>query len=365
MQEEFKPIKFPQDEQAHNHIIEWWYFNGHLQDGDGNRYAFMNCLFKADVKKVKIPFLIKAPFKNVYFFHSVLSDIKNKKFYPLVDYISLVSKDSFLKPLLFVNHTNPVMVRGYLNRVLEETKEFAYHLKDENIDLKLTSIKKPLLESGRGHINVCGKESYYYSLTNLKTKGTIRIKNKSIEVTGKSWMDHQWADVSYSKDKWSWFSIQLNNDIEIMCCKYDDGKNKDYLIDTMYADGRQENLKELKLRPGSNIWESKKTKAKYPLSWRIEIPEKKIKLQVSAPIKNQEVIFGSINYWEGPLDVSGSFNGKKIRGEGFMELVGYPSDYNNIKYIKGEVEKIFGQIFSYTKKGASNVVKNFKTKIVG
>ena len=59
MPNEFKPIKFPEDELAHNHIIEWWYFNGHLKDKKGNEYAFMNCLFKADVKKVKIPFLNK------------------------------------------------------------------------------------------------------------------------------------------------------------------------------------------------------------------------------------------------------------------------------------------------------------------
>ncbi|MHA1895810.1 MAG: lipocalin-like domain-containing protein, partial [Promethearchaeota archaeon] len=36
-----KKIEFPKDELAHNSIIEWWYFNGHLTDKQGNRYAFM------------------------------------------------------------------------------------------------------------------------------------------------------------------------------------------------------------------------------------------------------------------------------------------------------------------------------------
>ena len=80
-----KKIEFPQDELAHNNFIEWWYFNGHLRDTKGNRYSFMDCLFKIDVKKVNIPFLNKMPFKTLYFSHSLLSDIEAKKFYPKVD----------------------------------------------------------------------------------------------------------------------------------------------------------------------------------------------------------------------------------------------------------------------------------------
>jgi len=109
-QEKFKPIKFPEDESAHNHIIEWWYFNGHLRDRDNNNnnYAFMNCLFRVDVKRVKIPFLSKIPLKTVYFSHSLLSDIKNKDFYSEINPISIVSRDSFSKPLLFkVTSTKP------------------------------------------------------------------------------------------------------------------------------------------------------------------------------------------------------------------------------------------------------------------
>ncbi|MDD5290594.1 MAG: lipocalin family protein [Patescibacteria group bacterium] len=360
MAKKIKPIKFPKDELAHNNIIEWWYFNGNLKDGGGNRYAFMSCLFKADAKKVKIPFLIRAPFKNIYFFHSILSDIKKKKFYSIVDYISVVSRDSFKKPLLFINHASPILMGGYLNRSLEETKKFSYRLKADSLDLKMVSAKKPLLESGRGYIEVCGRSSYYYSLTNLKTKGEIKIRNKTIKVTGKSWMDHQWANVSYSKDKWSWFSIQLDNDVEIMACEYDDGKSKDYLAGIMDSGGKQENPKGLKLTPGRKVWESGKTKAKYPLAWKIEIPERKINLKVSALVKNQEMIFGSINYWEGPIEASGSISGKKVKGSGFMELVGYPSKYDNADYVKSELEKIAKHFLSYPKRRLRKIFKRLK-----
>ena len=57
MHKEYKPIKFPEDESAHDYIAEWWYFNGHLKDRQGNEYAFMDCFFKVDVKIMPTNFL--------------------------------------------------------------------------------------------------------------------------------------------------------------------------------------------------------------------------------------------------------------------------------------------------------------------
>ncbi len=353
-----KKIKFPKDELAHDNIIEWWYFNGHLKDKKGNKYSFMDCLFKADIKKVKIPFLRKIPFKTHYFSHSILFDIKKKKSYPKIDYVSLVSKDSFSKPLLFVNYMNPIIVHGYFNSVIEQTTKSKYHIKTENFDLNLTSIKNPLLENGTGYVNLKTKGTFYYSLTNLKTEGTIKINGKEIKVKGKSWMDHQWADVSYSKDKWTWFSIQLDNNTEIVCFEYNDGKNKTYLATISYSNNRQVSTNNIKLTPINTIWQSNITKAKYPLSWKIEIPSKNIELEVKSLIKKQEMIFGTINYWEGPLTVKGIMNKKKVKGVGFLELVGYPMGISRLKFYKKETEKIITEITSYIKNKGMEFVKD-------
>ncbi len=345
-----KPIKFPEDELSHKHIIEWWYFNGHLEDENHNKYSFMNCLFKADVKKVKIPFLAKIPIKILYFSHSILSDIKHKAFYPTIDYISTISKDSFSKPLLFINYTTPVFFDDYFNQVIEETEKFKYYIKTENMDLTLTSVKEPLLEGGNGYIDLNSKKTYYYSLTNLKTEGTIKIGNESIKVKGKSWMDHQWANVTHSNDKWTWFSIQLDDDTEMVCFEYDDRKVKTYLASISYPDNRQEHINEVKFTPLGIKWTSPKTKAEYVLSWKIEIPSKNIDLEVKPLIKNQEMTFGTINYWEGPLTVKGLFDNKKVKGSGFLELVGRPSQYSNIKFLKSALINTTQKIPSKLKK---------------
>lgn len=356
-----KRIKFPQDELAHNTIIEWWYFNGHLKDTKGNQYPFMDCLFKVNVKKVNIPFLKKAPFKTLYFSHYLLSDIKTKRYYPNINYVSLISNDSFSKPLLFVNYIDPLILKGYTNRVIEKTDKSQYRIKTDNFDLVMTSIKRPLLEGGTGYVGLERKGTYYYSLTNLKTEGTIKINGKEIKVKGKSWMDHQWANVTYNpKAKWTWFSIQLDNNIEIVCFEYgDDGKNKTYLATMSYENGRQVSANDVILTPTGIIWQSPTTKAKYPLSWKIDIPSKKISLEVEPLLKKQEMLFGTINYWEGPLTVKGVINKEKVKGIGFLELVGYPMGISNLKFYKKAIEETIKKaIWPNLKKKGGKFVSN-------
>jgi len=335
-----KPIQFSQDELSHNHAIEWWYWNGHLKDKQGNRYSYMDCLFKAKPKKIKIPFIKGVPVDTLYFSHSLVTDIKRKNFFPHVDYVSLVSKDSFSKSLLNINYINPIIVNGYFNNIIQKIEIEHYYLKTEDIELHLYSQKKPLLEGGSGYLRLPNSRStYYYSLTNLKTEGKIRVGKKWIEVNGKSWMDHQWANVKYEKDKWTWFSIQLNNNTEIVCIEYGD-KKKYRLASISYPNNKQKHTRDVNFTPLGKQWKSKKTKAEYPLEWKIEIPEFKVALTAKALVEQQEMLFGTINYWEGPLDIKGIMDGKRVAGVAFSELVGYDSELNNIKFVQRAINKI-------------------------
>jgi len=329
-----RPILFPRDELAHKSTIEWWYWNGHLQDKQGHAYSYMDCLFKADTKKVKIPFLSKMPFPTIYFSHSLVSDIAHQKFYPVIDFVSMASKDSWTKPLLYVNYTSPFTLNTYFNNIMESPKPFQYHLKTELLDLTLTSKKPPLLEGGNGYLILNTKKTYYYSLTRLETEGTIRIKNKTIPVSGISWMDHQWADVAYSKDKWTWFSVQLEDGTDMVCFEYLDKGVKNYLASFSLPSGRTVHTHDVRLTALGKSWVSPKTKTEYPLAWRIEVPSRKVDLKVEPCVKNQEMNFGAINYWEGGLHVTGTMGGKPAKGVGFLELVGYPSMYSDYKFLK-------------------------------
>ena len=66
-------------------------------------------------------------------------------------------------------------------------------------------------------------------------------------------------------------------------------------------------------------------------------------------IQDQEMIFGSINYWEGPLDVKASINGEQVSGSGFMELVGYPSDYSALALTGREMAGRINEVIRMSK----------------
>ena len=342
MNKEYQPIRFPQDELKHDSIVEWWYFNGNLEDQKGNRYSFMNCLFKTNPQKVKLPLVKMIPLKDYYFSHHLISDINNKKFESFINPIVLVSADSFLKEKLFVNYTSFPVV-NYINFCIEEIDQFQYRVKTKSFDLVLTSSKKPLLVNKTGFLNPgTGYENYYYSLTDLKTEGIIHINGSQIKVTGKSWMDHQWADTPYEKRiKWNWFSLQLENNTQIMCYELVLKDKKIYLANLIDIKGICKHTKEVAINPLGKLWTSKKTGAEYPLLWHIQIPSWKINLEIKPLIEDQEMIYGIINYWEGPIDVVGKISKKEINGKGFMELVGYPAHKTLIKQYEENFKNVF------------------------
>ncbi len=336
------PITFPKDHEPHDAIIEWWYFNGHLKDAKGRRYAFMDCLFKVNAREAKIPFASRVLFRkkhpHLYFAHSVLTDIAKKRNEKDIHVYSLVSRDSFTRPLFYVNYANPLSL-GFANHEIAQTGATTFHVKTEMLDLALEMKKPPMLEQGKGYTLVAGRESAYYSLTDLTANGIMRIDGTWIEVEGKTWMDHQWTNETYSKDRWNWFSLQLDNGCDIMCVEYIGERGITRIFDIMNADGTPAHGHGVTMTPSKKTWKSRKSGIRFPLSWTIKIPSRKAVFEVKASVPDQEMIFFDINYWEGPLDVKGSMDGKPVRGVGFMELVHSGKTSNYFALTGKEIQK--------------------------
>ncbi|MBD3359919.1 MAG: hypothetical protein GF365_04410 [Candidatus Buchananbacteria bacterium] len=343
--EKYKPIKFPQDEQKHNHVIEWWYFNGNLKSKSGRLFSYMNTLFAAKPKKVKIPFLSNIPLKTLYFSHHLLTDNKANKFQYKINPVCWVNHNSFTKPLLWAQYDNACLI--------EETSQFNYHIVNDFIDLNLEASKQPLLLNKTGFLDLGMKTTYYYSLTNLKTKGIIKVKNKWLEVEGLSWMDHQWAQGPLMRgDKWTWFSIQLNNGIDMLCFVYGD-EVKTFHASLIDENGKVEFTDDLILKAKGNKYHSKETGSDYYLNYEIYLPDWQINLEVKSFNRQQEMIFGTINYWEGGIEVQGKIKNKKVKGLGFMELVGSP--------MKKSVYQIY--LNKIKKEILNNPIKSFSNEL--
>lgn len=300
-------IKFPKDEKVHPQAMEWWYWNGHLKDRAGLAYAFMASLFK-----VKLPAL-----KPVWFLHSFISSVKGQKFYPDTRlFFRGLDQGSMAGGKLKAS------ARGYFSMRQESLGKFSLEI--PHLRLRLLSEKPPLPTGGTGELDFKTSKSCCYSLTRLQVQGELELEGKRKKVRGLAWMDHQWSPLALDQEHvWTWFALQLNDGTELSCFEYG-RKIKTRLATLSRPDGSVAVTKRVRLVRVGLPWISPKTGAQYPLHWKISLPEFGLEVATRPLLKNQEMLFGPLNYWEGPLKVVAKSKGKKIGGVGFLEIVGVP-----------------------------------------
>lgn len=291
----------------------------------------MDCLFATKPNKLNIPFLKNINNKllrELYFSHYLLSD--GSKIIKDINPTCVVDKNSFTKPLLWVNYDNSCLI--------EETEPFKYHIVNKFIDVRMESEKSPLLIDKKGFIDLGIKTTYYYSLTRLRTKGIVKMNDEWIPVEGLSWMDRQWAQgPSMEDDIWTWFSIQLDNNTDLLCFVY--GKNiKTYHACIVDAQGNARFTNKVIICDKEIKYQSKETGNTYQLGHNIVLPEFNLDLNIKPFKKEQEMVFGIIAYWEGGISVEGTINNKKVSGKGFCELVVPKIDPS--KYLKSKAKSL-------------------------
>lgn len=312
----FQKIEYPKDEIKHKDTAEWWYFNGFLETKDKKqKFAYMHTLFRTNLKYnyllKLIPFHNKI-FKDYYFSHSLLLNLKTKEMVTDIKHHVKPTKDSFKDLLLSFE---------YEDCKLKEKHMFEYDLKNKFLELNLKSNKKPLLENKLGIIKNSKNYTYYYSLTNLESKGNIKWKNKLVTVKGKSWHDHQWMNNMQPNVKWDWFSIMLENNTEIVISKLNFSNNKKWNIYATMIDnkGKQKTCHKIIFKENKTI---ELNKVKYPIEWTIQIPDWNIKLNIIAISKKQQMNIFPLKYWEGPTNIICKVkDNKTIKGQGFLEMV--------------------------------------------
>lgn len=344
-----KPLQFPKDELKHNHGVEWWYWNGNMKDKQGNEYAFMHCLFRTDITKFKTPLNGITPHVPFYFSHSVLTDITHKKAHPHINYAAIPTKDSFEKKLLHVHYINPIPTMSDRESMITEPELFSYEIQAEQLDISMTATKPPITLGDNGYMTLRRDSAYYYSIPRLALKGSVKVGKKWIPVKGTAWMDHQWMNPRFVKDAgWSWFSMQLSDKTDIVCFRHTTPDGETIYGHVSHPNGTDIKTTNVLLIPVKQ-WASRTTNTSYPIEWHIRIPEARIELSITPRVKNQEMLFAGMHYWEGPTAIAGTVGRKKVTGKGFMELVGYRSRYSNIEFTKAMVKGAFKLLATHAK----------------
>lgn len=200
-----------------------------------------------------------------------------------------------------------------------------------NLDLTLADLTGPILQGDRGYSRKGpepGNASYYVSLPRLATGGTITLNGRTFNVTGLSWMDHEWSTSARGSDQvgWDWFSIQLDDETELMLFRLRraDGRADAFSGGTLIAaDGSTRSLgpDDLSIRV-TGQWRSPATGAAYPAGWELSVPAAGLWLTLTPWLADQEMAL-SYAYWEGAVRVAGTRHGQPVAGNGYVELTGY------------------------------------------
>ncbi|MGH9447598.1 MAG: lipocalin family protein, partial [Terriglobia bacterium] len=182
-----------------------------------------------------------------------------------------------------------------------------------------------------------GNASNYFSLTRLQTSGSVDLYGKRYRVVGTAWMDHEFftGPSSSPVSGWNWFALQFNNNTELMLyqVRLKDGRVSPDSSGTYVAPSggaRHLDRNDFVITPGTS-WTSPRTRARYPIQWQISVPPLHLQGQVSAPLRDQELVSKtrfSPTYWEGAVRFHGEAAGKAVSGVGYLEMTGYapPAD---------------------------------------
>jgi len=326
---------FPRDHGAHEEFrTEWWYYTGQLTTKEGRPFGYQLTFFRRGIPRDHVKTLPSQwAVTQLYLAHFAVADLSKNQF----RYAEKVSRAGLGKAGAADDRLHVWIDRWSAESPMASSDTQILQAADGDLALQLTvSPDKPLVVHGKDGISRKGsateQASHYYSFTRLATTGKLTIGNESFEVTGTSWMDHEFGSAELGKDLvgWDWFSLQLDDQRELMLyrLRHADGSADPVSSGTLIdRDGHGHHLSigDFTLEPTS-YWTSPASKARYPQHWRLTIPSQQLSLELIPLMAEQELSTTrstQVTYWEGAIEATGSIQGRPSRGRGYMELTGY------------------------------------------
>jgi len=387
---------------AHGDVnIEWWYVNAHVTTEKGRHLALTGSFFRFGTGSSAFD---GSPVPRAHYLIYAVTDLdkKTQRPYSLADGGMIALLKQF-GPLLAAQNPHDKGIRAFLTglkqgrlpaphqkiagkaSVVSSPFRIAYGTDNtlaatsatnttfdlslnaggpDKIHLTLASQKPPMAVGGKGETGLHSPtDMHYFSLTRCAVGGTIDTGMGPEQITGgQGWFDHQWGNSWVaSNDGWDWWGVQLDDGRDILFFRQRDLKTGRIffpLATFMDRNGRQSVTKNIVFTPDkTKLWKSPKSGVTYPLGWFVYFPEKKLMLNITALVQNQEMpILGpGSGIWEGlcrvdavhiaPLTPSDKKRGltdfrielpDKPSGTAYMELVGYSSPAVKAQVTKAE-----------------------------
>jgi predicted secreted hydrolase len=326
-----RDLSFPTDHGSHDAFrTEWWYFVGNVDGGDGSHFGFELTFFRIALSPAARSRSSAWGADQVWMAHFAVTDVARGRF---------ATAERFARGALGLAGAEADPFRVWVNdwsvdgSMGARAADLRVTARDEEMSLalRLTSSKPPVAQGDRG-LDAKGPEpgnaSYYYSFPRLAASGSIEVDGVTTEVTGSAWIDREWGTSALSSGVvgWDWFALQLSDGSDLMYYRLRDASGAASPFSggsIVNADGESRRLAagDVRLTP-VDYWSSERTGVRYPVAWRLEIPQEQATLEIAPYLEGQEVDL-SVRYWEGAVRVVGSKGTSRLTGQGYLELAGY------------------------------------------
>ena len=330
---------FPEDHWAHDgYKTEWWYFTGHLEAPGGRRFGYQFTFFRVGLLPEAPALSSGWTAHNLVMGHAAVTDLSaGTHAFSEVIYRAV--------PLLGGFGTYPDSVVAWSRAPAGTEGQWTLRWNGEGFDFSMsdrargtafalsTRPAKPLVFQGPNGYSRKGAgqtaASQYYSLTRLRTEGTVTTGGEALAVQGESWMDKEFGSNQLGDHQagWDWFSLQLDDGREVMLYLLRDRAGAiDFARGTVISAGgtaRDLAAEDFRVQV-RKTWKSPVTGASYPSRWTLRLPGDGLEVEVVPEMADQENrswLIHTLFYWEGAVRVL-STDGKRI-GKGYVELTGY------------------------------------------
>jgi predicted secreted hydrolase len=328
-----RPFSFPADHGPHPGFrTEWWYYTGNVETAAGRHFGFQLTFFRTALAPPDAGAGDRASAwstRQLYLAHFALTDTVGRRFHTgsRLDRQALDLAGARAAPFR--------LWLGDWSAASEAADGLPVRLQAAEdgvaIDLVLAAEKPVVLQGDRGLSRKGpepGNASYYYSISRMSARGTVRVDGESFSVSGLAWMDREWSTSALGPDLvgWDWVALQLDDgrDVMVYRLRRRDGSADAHSAGSLIgADGVARPLAagDVTLDPLDH-WTSPRSRVRYPSRWRLAVPAARLTLEIVPRLADQELIVGT-RYWEGAVRVEGAADGRPIAGRGYVELVGY------------------------------------------
>ena len=329
------PFDFPRDHGPHpEYHTEWWYYTGNLAAESGREFGYQLTIFRSALRPEMVERSSDFATNQAYMAHFAVTDVIGRE-HAHFERFSRGAAD------LAGANGEPTFAVWLEDWRIEQSAPGSYDLvaqaqTDEGpigLELTLEETRAPLLHGDQGLSQKgpeAGNASYYYSLVGLRSAGVVTLGDERVEVTGLSWMDHEYGTSALSENAlgWDWFSLQLENGAVLMFAQIrtaDGGLIPQFTGTYVDAAGKQYTIEAGE--PAVTVvasWTSPHTGSTYPAAWELEIPAHALQFRIEPLVADQEMN-SSYSYWEGAVRAVGTVDGRQIEGRGYVELTGYSS----------------------------------------